>query len=179
MQISLTFRNMEGEEWLKDHVDKKIQRLKKYIDKPVEASVILSVEKFRNVAEVKLLGKGVNIVGKEEAKDMITAVDEVVDKIERQLKKHKEKNQIYKENPAKNVVSVPLETAEGSPSEEEPPQIVETRKIVLQPMSVDDAVLQIEGSQAPFVIYRDSATESVSVLYRRNDGNYALIETKY
>jgi len=177
MQISLTFRNMEGEDWLKDHVSKKIQRLKKYIDKPVETSVILSVEKFRNVAEVKLLGKGVNIVGKEEAKDMITAVDEVVDKIERQLKKHKEKIQNRKENAAK-AGSELLEEGAETPTGETEPQIVETRNVVLQPMSVDDAVLQIEGSKAPFVVYRDFSTENVSILYRRNDGNYGLIETK-
>jgi len=177
MQISLTFRNMEGEDWLKDHVNKKIQRLKKYIDKPVEASIILSVEKFRNVAEVKLLGKGVNIVGKEEAKDMITAVDEVVDKIERQLKKHKEKNQNRKENAAKTGPEL-LDEGMEMPTGEMEPQLVETRKIVLQPMSLDDAVLEIEGSKAPFVVYRDFSTESVSILYRRHDGNYALIETK-
>jgi len=177
MQISLTFRNLEGEDWLKDHVNKKIQRLKKYIDKPVEASIILSVEKFRNVAEVKLLGKGVNIVGKEEAKDMITAVDEVVDKIERQLKKHKEKVLNRKENAAK-AGPEPLDEGVEMPAGETEPQIVETRRIVLQPMSVDDAVLEIEESRAPFVVYRDISTESVSILYRGGDGNYVLIETK-
>jgi len=92
MQVSVTFRNTGSESWFKDYVTERLSKIQKYIDKPVEAHVVLSVEKFRNVAEVNIMAKGINLVGKEEAKDMQLAIDNVIDKIERQIKKHKEKS---------------------------------------------------------------------------------------
>ncbi len=177
MQISLTFRNTDAEDWLKEHVNKRLLKLKRYIDTPVEAHVILSVEKFRNVAEVKLSGKGITINGKEEEKEMVTAIDNVIDKIERQLKKHKEKIRNHKENSSFNeIAAMETESVEVFEEDEGQPKVVEVRRVVLQPMSVDEAILEIEDSKNRFVIYRDSSSERVNVLYRRDDGNYVLIE---
>lgn len=180
MQISLTFRNTEAEDWLKEHVNKRLLKLDKYIDTLTETRVILSVEKFRNVAEINLSGRGLNLNGKEEAKEMIIAVDNVIDKIERQLKKHKEKTRNHKENAPKNeMVTVEDEVSSESYEEDEfQPSIVEVRKIALKPMSVDDAIMEIEETRNRFVIYRDSSSERMNVIYRRDDGNYVLIEPK-
>ncbi|MCD6152471.1 MAG: ribosome-associated translation inhibitor RaiA [Syntrophobacterales bacterium] len=179
MQISLTFRNTEAEDWLKEHVNKKLLRLKKYFDKPIEVKVILSVEKFRNVAEINLLAKGLNLNGKEEAKDMIVAIDNVIDKIERQLKKHKEKIRNRKENAIKSETATMNElSSESYQEDEDQPKIVEVRKIVLKPMSIDDAIMQLEESRNRFVVYRDSSSEKMNVIYKSDDGNYGLIEVK-
>ena len=175
MQVSVTFRNTEAEDWFKDYANERLAKLRKFIDKPLEAHVIITVEKFRNIAEVNLLAKGININGKEEAKDMQLAFDIVMDKIERQLVRHKEKvrnhNNTSKEAMNLSGLSVSREEAEGTA-----PAVVETRRVILQPMSVDDAIMEIEGSKSRFVLFRDSLTEKVMVLYRRDDGNYALIE---
>jgi putative sigma-54 modulation protein len=177
MQISLTFRNTDAEDWLKDHVDKRLQKLTRYIDKSAEAQVILSVEKFRNVAEINLSSKGITINGKEEEKDMITAVDNVIDKIERQLKKHKDKIRNHKENASFNeIAALQNERADVMEEDEGQPKVVEVRRVVLQPMSVDDAILEMEDSKNRFVMYRDLSSERVNVIYRRDDGNYVLIE---
>jgi len=96
MKIAVTFRNAEGETWQKEYVEEKLSKLKKYIDGSVEAHIVLSIEKFRNVAEISLAADGLNINGREEAKDMRLAIDGVLDKIERQLKKRKEKNRGHK-----------------------------------------------------------------------------------
>ena len=93
MNISVTFRNSEGENWQKTYVEERIEKLKKYFDAPAEAHIILSTEKFRNVVEINLSANGWNVNAKEEAKDMHLAVDSCIDKIEKQLKKQKEKNQ--------------------------------------------------------------------------------------
>ncbi len=180
MQISLTFRNTEAEDWLKEHVNKRLLKLDKYIDTLTETRVILSVEKFRNVAEINLSSRGVNLNGREEAKEMIIAVDNVIDKIERQLKKHKEKIRNHKENAPKNeMVTVENELSSESYEEDEfQPSIVEVRKVALKPMSVDDAIMKIEETRNRFVIYRDSSSERMNVIYRRDDGNYVLIEPK-
>jgi putative sigma-54 modulation protein len=175
MKISVTFRSAEGEDWQKEYVEERLNKLKRYIDNPVDARVILSVEKFRNSAEINLTANGLNINSKEEEKDMHLAIDNAIEKIERQLKKHKEKVRGFKSNHARS------ESAEGELAGEESdesPQskVVETRKIVLKPMSIEDAVMEIETSKNRFVIYRDSFTENVNVIYRREDGKFALLE---
>jgi len=178
MQVSLTFRNTGAEDWLKDHVNKRLTKLKKYIDKPFDAHVILSVEKFRNVAEVNLSGKGVNLNGKEEAKEMITAIDNVIDKVERQMKKHKDKIRNRKDTAVRSE-DLPGEVLPAeSEDEENQPRVVEVREIVLKPMSIDDAILEMEESRNRFVVYRDASSEKMNVIYRRDDGNYVLIEAK-
>ncbi len=177
MQVSVTFRNTEAEDWFKDYANERLAKLRKFIDKPLEAHVIMTVEKFRNIAEVNLLAKGININGKEEAKDMQLAFDIVMDKIERQLVRHKEKVRNHKENSAKEAMNLSGLSVSREEAETSTPSVVETRRVILQPMSVDDAIMELEGSRSRFVLYRDSLTEKVMVLYRRDDGNYALIES--
>jgi putative sigma-54 modulation protein len=178
MKISVTLRNTEeGETWHKAYVDDRLQKLKKYVDQPVEAYVVLSVEKFRNVAEINLVFNGLNVNTKDEAKDMHLAIDNAVDKIERQLKKHKEKIRAHKAAAARAGELTELESSAEEMEEVKESNIGETRKIVLEPMSVDDAVLRMETTKNRFIVYRDSSTELVSVIYRRDDGKFGLIET--
>jgi putative sigma-54 modulation protein len=178
MKISVTLKNTaEGETWHKEYVDDRLQKLKKYVDQPVEAYVVLSVEKFRNVAEINLVFNGLNVNTKDEAKDMHLAIDNAVDKIERQLKKHKEKIRTHKANGAKAGELTELESPAEEMEETREAKIGETRKIVLKPMSVDDAIMQMETTKNRFIVYRDSSTELVSVMYRRDDGKFGLIET--
>ncbi len=176
MKISVTFRNKEGENWHKEYIDQRLKKLEKYLDTPVEARVVLSVEKFRNVAEVNLMTNGQNINAKEEAKDMYLAIDNAIEKIERQLKKRKERIRGHKTNSARGEE---IATAEQYSDEDEVQEtrIVEVRKVILKPMSLDDAIMEIDSSRNRFVVYRDSSTENVSIIYVRDDGKYALIET--
>lgn len=175
MKISVTFRNSEGEKWQKVYAEERIQKLKKYLDTPAEAHIIVSMEKFRNFAEINLSANGWNINAKEEAKDMHLAVDGCIEKIEKQLKKQREK---IKEHKPRSIRHSKEKSAEGEETEESTAnKIAETRKVVLKPMSLDEAVMEIEGTKAHFIIYRDSSSENVSLVYRRDDGNYALIET--
>jgi putative sigma-54 modulation protein len=175
MKISVTFRNVEGEVWQKEYVEERLKKLKKYIDDPVDARVILSVEKFRNMAEINLMANGLNIYGKEEEKDMHLAIDNAIEKIERQLKKRKEKIRGFKNGSARGGEPGDESTAEES--EEAPDaKVVEIRKIVLKPMSIEDAVMEMETSKNKFMVYRDFSTENVSVIYRRDDGKFALME---
>jgi putative sigma-54 modulation protein len=173
MKISVTFRNGEGENWQKLYAEERILKLKKYLDMPAETHIILSTEKFRNFAEINLSANGWNVNAKEEAKDMHLAVDGCIDKIEKQLKKQKEKNREHKPKSIRHSEAKAAEDEEESIAN----KIVETRKIVLKPMSHDEAVMEMEGNKSRFIIYRDSSSENVSLVYRLEDGNYALIET--
>jgi len=176
MQVSVTFRNTGSESWFKDYVTERLSKIQKYIDKPVEAHVVLSVEKFRNVAEVNIMAKGINLVGKEEAKDMQLAIDNVIDKIERQIKKHKEKSRDRKAGTSRAEERGGLREASAGIEDEPRSRVVETRKVVLKPMSLEEAMIEMEGSRNRFVIYRDALSENISVIYRREDGNFALLE---
>jgi putative sigma-54 modulation protein len=175
MKISVTFRNGEGENWQKVYAEERIVKLKRYLDMPTEAHIILSTEKFRSFAEINLSANGWNVNAKEEAKDMHLAIDSCIDKIEKQLKKQKEK---IREHKTRSIRHAGEKIREGEEEEESVSnKIVETRKIVLKPMSLEEAIMEIEASKTHFIIYRDSSSEYVSLVYRRDDGNYALIET--
>ncbi|MBN1545352.1 MAG: ribosome-associated translation inhibitor RaiA [Syntrophaceae bacterium] len=175
MRIAVTLRNGEDESWQKEYVEDKMKKLDKYIDNPAEARVVLQVEKFRNTAEISLLADSTNINSKEEAKDMHLAIDQAIDKLERQLKKHKEKIRAHKPGGKETgtlggVAAEELDEAVSAP-------VVETKKVLLNPMSLEDAILQLEESKNLFVVYRDTNTENVHVMYRREDGSLAVIET--
>jgi putative sigma-54 modulation protein len=176
MKISVTFRNTEGDDWHKEYIDQKLKKLEKYLDTPVEARVVLSVEKFRNVAEVNLMANGQTLNAKEEAKEMNLAIDNAVEKIERQLKKRKERTRGHKTNASRLEGAAPREVYQDDDEAQEV-RIVEMRKVVLKPMSLEDAIMEIDASRNRFVVYRDSSTEKVSIIYVRDDGKYALIET--
>ncbi len=177
MKISVTFRNTEGDDWHKEYIDQKLKKLEKYLDTPVEARVVLSVEKFRSVAEVNLMTNGQTLNAKEEAKEMGLAIDNAIEKIERQLKKRKERTRGHKTNAARLEGAEPREVYPDDVDEAQEVRIVEMRKVVLKPMSLEDAIMEIDISRNRFVVYRDSSTENVSIIYVRDDGKYALIET--
>lgn len=174
MKISVTFRSGEGENWQKVYAEERVEKLKRYLDMPAEVHIILSTEKFRSFAEINLSANGSNVNAKEEAKDMHLAVDGCIDKIEKQLKKQKEKTRDHK---PKSIRHNEEKIARRDEDEFTANKIVETRKMVLKPMSIEDAVMEMEGSKARFLIYRDSSSENVSLIYRLDDGNYSLIET--
>ncbi len=176
MNISVTFRNKEGENWHKEYIDQRLKKLEKYLDTPVEARVVLSIEKFRNVAEINLMTNGQNINAKEEAKDMYLAIDNAIEKIERQIKKRKERIRGHKTNSARGEEITAAEQYSDEDDVQET-KIVEVKKVTLKPMSLDDAIMEIDSSRNRFVVYRDSSTENVSIIYVRDDGKYALIET--
>ena len=175
MNVSVTFRTSEGEDWQKTYVEERIVRLKKYLDVPAEAHVVLSTEKFRNVVEINLSANGWNVNAKEEAKDMHLAVDSCVDKIEKQLKKQREKTREHK---PRSIRHASLKTGEVPEEDDDATaKVIETRNVILKPMSLEEAVLEMESSNARFLIYRDTASEKVSLVHRLDDGNFAHIET--
>ena len=91
MHTSVTFKNIDPSDNLKAYVQDKLDRYDRFLDSPAEANVVLSVEKFRHIAEININGRKLNIIGKEETNDMYSAIDMVLDKIGKQIKKNKEK----------------------------------------------------------------------------------------
>lgn len=96
MQVSFTFRHMDSNDGMKEYAKQKLMKIRRYLEKPVEAHVVLSVEKFRNIAEVTIKGEGLSINGQERSDDMYSAIDNVMDKIGRQIKRRRGKTRRHK-----------------------------------------------------------------------------------
>lgn len=174
MKFNIIGRNIEVTEALRDSIEKKIGRLDRYFNDNSEAKVTLSVEKGRHIIDVTIPANGVIVRGEEAKSDMYTAIDLVVDKIERQIIKHKSKIE------RRGDFTQSLRFAE-IPSEEETEQakVVKTKKFALKPMDVEEAVLQMDLLGHNFFVYRNGETDEVNVLYKRKDGNYGLIEPEF
>ena len=177
MQLSVTFRHMEASDALKDYAHEKISRLEKYLDSVLEANVVMSVEKFRHTADVTILSDGFKINGQEQTEDMYSAIDMVVDKLERQVKRHRQKLKGRKTGKRKpkdqitgEIAVEPEDEAEGAS------RVVRTRQAFAKPMDVEEAAMQLDLSSDSFLVFTNSSTEQINVLCRLEDGNYELIE---
>jgi putative sigma-54 modulation protein len=177
MRVNVTFRHMESSEPVRNYVEEKLPKVKKYIDEPVEAQVVLSVEKkIRHKAEVILGAKGITIKASEETTDMYAAIDGVLDKLERQLKRYKDKIKNHKPlSGRERRVEKTIFTAESIDEGHDEPSIIKSDSFQVKPMSVDEAVMQMDLLDKQFLVFTDSASDEINVVYRRKDGNYGLI----
>jgi putative sigma-54 modulation protein len=174
MQTSVTFKNIDPSDHLKSFIQDKLNRLDKLLDNPAEANVVLSVEKFRHIAEITLSGDRLNIVGKEETNDMYSAIDMVLDKLETQLKKNKQK--IKKRRPTSRKKNKGFASPDMQYMEEDIPRTVKIQNIEYKPMDVEEAVMQMDLVDDHFFVFTNARTDRVNVLYRRSDGDYGLIQ---
>ena len=174
MQTSVTFKNLDPSENLKSYVRNKLDRFDKLLDNPAFATVVLTVEKFRHIAEININGDRLSIQGKEETQDMYSAIDMVLDKLEKQIKKNKQKtkrNKRASKNTGKKIIE-----DDSVYDEDNVARLVEIKNIDYKPMDVEEAILQMDVANNSFFVFTNSKTEKVNVLYRRNDGNYSLIQ---
>lgn len=177
MQITTTFRHMESSDALKSYASEKLDKVQKYIDEPIVAQVFLTVEKIRHIAEVTITARGITIKASEETNDMYAAIDAVIDKIDRQLRRYKERIKEHKpgsESEERKVKKTIL-TAESIEQQQEP-VIIKSKTFSIKPMSVEEAVMQMDLLHKDFLVFTDASTEDINVIYRRKDGNYGLIE---
>jgi len=178
MQISVTFRHIEPSPALRDYAEEKISRIKKYVEEPIEAHVVLTVEKFRHIAEATIKANGMGFKGTEETDDMYSAIDTLADTIESQVRKNKEKFRGRKSTNATRDFAATITTAgAASTAVDRETRVIRTEQVYAKPMDVDEAVMQLDLSNGEFMVFTNRHTNSVNVLYRRKDGNYGLIET--
>ncbi len=176
MDITVTFRHTEPMESLKTYAEEKISKINKYLDSPVEAHIVLTVEKFRHQADVTLSINGTRIKGVEETGDMYSAIDQVMDKIEKQVKRHLSKIRNRRsENPRNERDAGSEETDElAAFSQEE--SVIEIEKMVAKPMDSEEAAMQLNLSRQDFMVFRNAKSMEINVIYKRGDGNLGLIE---
>lgn len=173
MEITVTFRHIDASDSLKAYAEEKVSKMDKYFDFPIEAHIVLAVEKFRRSADVTLNMNGTVIKGVVETEDMYSAIDQVIDKIEKQVKRYRDKLRDRRTDARKPGTGSGAGETEEAGSEE--PRI-EIEKIVAKPMDPEEAAMQIDLSQQDFLVFRNSRSREINVIYKRKDGNLGLIE---
>jgi putative sigma-54 modulation protein len=175
MQTSVTFRHMEPSDALKSYIEERTSRLTKYVDRPMDSQVTLTVQKFRQIADVVINADGLRIAGQEAHEDMYAAIDLVMDKIERQVKKYKDKIRKHKPSLGREIRWRRDIYEPESFEDDREPVVIRTENYFVKPMSVDEAAMQMDLTQHEFLVFNNASTQTVNVIYRRKDGNYGLI----
>jgi putative sigma-54 modulation protein len=199
MRVSVTFRHMEATEPIKEYAQEKVGRIKKYFPDPITAHVVLSTERgYQHVADVNItLHNGLSIQGKEITEDMYSSIDLVMAKIERQVRKYKDRIRSHKPHAGASIpvremileaesfeprplldeqLAREVAEAEAMPASQAP-KVIRSSKFFARAMNVDEAVMQMNLLGQDFLVFMNEATKEVNVVYKRSDGNYGLIET--
>ncbi len=178
MQIQVTFRHVEPSEAVKEYAREKVSKIKKYLDGHIEANVTFTVQKHRHEADVTIIAGGLKIHGRETTGDLYSALDRVMDKLETQVKRYRDKlknlSRGNKKKAKPRPFSVGIYEADSVP--EPQPRIIKRHTLTAKPMDADEAAMQLDLSQDSFLVFINSRTDMLNVIYRRGDGNFGLIE---
>jgi putative sigma-54 modulation protein len=175
MRISITGKNLEISDYLSELVNKKVGKLERYFPQDTEVFVTLSVEKNRHIVEVTIPYEGGVIRGEEITGDMYASIDNVLDKLEKQIIRYRTKLEKCLRSGAIREIET-IYGGEIDEAEEEGPKIVRVKRFTIKPMSEEEAMLQIEMIGHSFYVFLNAETNQMNVLYKRKDGNYGLIE---
>ncbi len=175
MQVTVTGRHIEATDALKQYATEKCGRLEKYFPKSVHVVITLAVvKKVHHIAEAVIRTNGLLIQASEETAEMYSAIDLLIEKIERRARRYKEKLVDHKHltGKAETIAAAP----ESSHPDDRIPQIIKTKRFDLKPMLPEEAVMQMELLDKDFFIFANAGSGHVNVIYRRKDGNVGLIE---
>ncbi len=193
MQFAVTFRHMEPTDALKAYAKERMERVRKYLPDPISCHVVLSTERHNHRIDVTFqLHNGASVAGHETTENMYSSIDLCIAKIERQVRKYKGKLEGMKARPhgvqampwSHSIVSEAFHGVDGeTETEHDAPgpapqfKVEKTEKFHAQPMSVDDAIVQMNLLHESFLVFRHESDNRVTVVYKRDDGGYGLIET--
>ncbi len=171
MKFVYASKDMAISDSLKSRVEKKLTKLERYFHDEPEATVRFKMQKgARNIAEITMNASGVILRAEESSNDMYLSIDRAVDKLESQIRRHRTKLD-------KRLRTAELEPVSETPAyEEQNYDIVRVKKFSIKPMSVEDAITQMELLGHDFFLFQNEDSENMNVLYRRHDGTYGLLQ---
>ena len=179
MTISVTFKNMESSEHLKQYAVKRFEKLSRFCShfEPVDIQITMLLDnKVRHKAEVHVVGKGLNISALEESADMYASIDMVLDKVEAQIKKLAEKQKDRRRTAAETRM-VRMEVLSYPPEGElVGPKVVSSDIFSADPLEVDEAATKLEQAKHDFWVFLNAETNRVNVIYKRSNGDFGLID---
>lgn len=199
MHLSFTFRSLEANDSLKEYAREKLERIRKYFPEPIKVHVVFSQQRgYLYGADVQItLHNGLLVKGVEANEDYYSAIDLVVAKIERQLRKYKDRIREHKPDsgPERAFMHSVMAYEGGNASAESPvpvpqppslhdvtvprPRVIKEEKFIARPMSVEEAIMRMNLLHESFLCFNNNQTHEINVVYRRDDGTYGLIETTH
>lgn len=176
MRIEIVGRRYNVSEAVEQRINAKIGKLSKFFGDEADVKTVLSKRKDTNILEATILHKGILYRAEEEAQDMFSAIDKVSEILERQIRK----NRTRLEKNLRKTAFVPdvANDAFLEVEEEKEFDVVKTKQIAVKPMEIDEAILQMNLLNHLFFVYRDAKSNEISIVYKRKDGAYGIIETK-
>ncbi|MES9684056.1 ribosome-associated translation inhibitor RaiA [Gottfriedia acidiceleris] len=181
MMLNIRGENIEITPAIRDYVDKKLSRFDRYFDEELTARVNAKVFHDKQRIEVTIPGTYMLLRAEEEHADLYAAVDLVIDKLDRQIRKHKTKvNRKLREKGSLKFMFAPsiTESAVAVEEQENDIELVRTKQFDLKPMDAEEAVLQMNMLGHNFFVFLNCETNKTNIVYARKDGRYGLIESK-
>ena len=170
MNITIIGRKCTPRESFKERAEQKLKKVEKFFGPDADAKVTASVEKSAKVVEITLSKGGYIFRAQERSQDMEDALDTCVDSLIRQIRKNKTRLE-------KRIHELSFDDVFNSPEEEEPEfEVVKTKSVIVKPESVEEAILQMNLLGHQFYMFRNSETDLLNVVYKRNDGGYSVLE---
>ncbi len=183
MNFNIRGENIEVTPALREYVEKKVLKLERYFDTPLTSDVNVNLKVFNNENQIEVTIPMPRLLlrAEEHHTDMYAAIDLVVDKLERQIRKHKTKvNRKFRQERQEGAPKYVFANIEGNGTEveqeEDGLEVVRTKRFDLKPMDSEEAILQMDMLGHSFFVFENAVTGSTNVVYRRKDGKYGLIE---
>lgn len=181
LKFNIRGENIEVTPAIREYVEAKVEKVERYFNEDVNATANVNLKVYNDKqtkVEVTIPMKNLTLRAEERNNDMYAAVDLIVDKLERQIRKHKTKvNRKFREREGAGVYFANVTKNGAEAEQEEEYQIVRTKQFDLKPMDQEEAILQMNMLGHDFYIYTDAESDSTSIVYKRKDGKYGLIET--
>jgi putative sigma-54 modulation protein len=182
MNIEYVGRNIEIDDRVREFAEDKIDKVLKFVEEPVEIHLALELVRHRHIAELRVSHRHGDVQAREETDQLLDAINLAVEKAEKQARRSRKKFKDRKRRGPRNHEAVPhwpIDVLERSSLGAGKPRIIKSSLLQIKPMSIEEAALQLEGSDHEFVVFRDAETQQVSVLYKRRDSNYGLIAPEF
>lgn len=180
MQIDYTGRQMEITPAIKEHTEEHLAKLKRILGEQIKAHVILTVERHRHIAEITVKARWYAMVGVHETTDMYSSILGALEKIEKQAKKLKAKlKQRKRRAPGLTHITVNVLEREAAKDTGDGMRVIKTRRFAVKPMSIEEAAQEVAATRDEFLVFRNAQSDSVNVIYRRDDGHLGLIEPEH
>jgi putative sigma-54 modulation protein len=185
MNIRFSGKNMKLTKPIKEHLQDRIAKLDKYSPKIVESHAILTKEKYLYHAHITLMGKNLRVFGEGTQKENIyAAIDQAAEKVQKQLKKFRDKIKDHHKEHGPNALPPKMRTASRLMAQEAAvesmkPSVIRAATPAMKSLTVDEASLKLEIDNKPFLLFLNAETKSPSVIFKREDGNHGLMEPEF
>lgn len=183
MNVEVSGRNYEVTDRIRELIDAKLEKIRKYFQDIIEVRCVLNVEKYRHVCEIMIIGNNYDAKAVQESQsNMEDAIQRAADALKRQAQRNHKKLNDQRHGrrataPTEWQVNVLEPTALRG--DDQGPRIVKTTNIPIRPMSIEQAAMTLDGSRNEFIVFQDLDTEKVTVIYKRKDNNFGMIAPEF